>query len=376
MRPPLPPRRRAGATLIELMLSMVIMLIVMAAATSFFRVQTRATETGAGRLEAVQSLRAVQSALDRELRLAGGITGQPLVVYANAMAIAFNVDLVTRRPNDRNAVYYNPDADSLATEGWDPVRSMALPLVTRVYPAQIYLDEGGNRSTAETVAYFLRRDLTASRADAYTMFRRVNDRDSTVVARNLIVPADSSFFTYWRTDATGTLTALAPASLPIYWDDAAGISDSLRVVDLRISTWYRDVRAGTDVIRTMTSSVKLLNAGLLKQETCGAPPLPARNASAVLILDVNGAPVSVRVSWTNSLEETGGEHDVSLYIIQRRTAAGGDWVSLSNLSASGASTYTFDDQPPVSGSWQYAVVAQDCSPANSAPALTATVVVP
>ena len=376
MRPALH-RRRAGTTLIELMLAMVIMLIVMAAATSFFRVQARATETGAGRLESLQSLRAVQSAIDRELRLAGGITGQPLIIYANAMAIAFNVDLVTRRSGDRSAVYYNPDADALSTESWEPARALALPLVTKLYPAASYLDDGGNRSTAETISYFLRRDVSAVRADAYTLFRRVNDRDSTVIARNLIVPADSAFFRYWRTDAAGALTAVAGTSLPIYWDAAGAAADSLRIVDLRISTWYRDVRAGTDAIRTMTSSVKLLNAGLLRQETCGAEPLPGRNAAAALITDVNGAPVSVRVSWSNSLEEAGGERDVTLYLIQRRlSGGGGTWVTLANQPATGAASYTSDDQPPVSGSWEYAVVAQDCSPANSTPAITATVVVP
>ncbi|MBA4070227.1 MAG: hypothetical protein C0497_00055 [Gemmatimonas sp.] len=370
------PRRRAGVTLIELLLSMVIMLVVMGAAVSFFRVQARAAETGAGRLEALQSLRAVQSGIDRELRLAGGLTGQPLIVYASATAIAFNVDLVTRTAGDRSAVYFNPDADSLAAGAWDPVRARILPGSTRSYPATLYVDEGGNRSTAETVAYFLRPEASAARSDAYTLFRRVNDRDSTIIARNLIVPSDSAFFRYWRTDASGALTAVPSASLPLYWDNAAGITDSLRVVDLRISTWYRDGRANRDVIRTMTSSVKLLNAGLLRQTTCGAAPLPARSPTATLVTDAGGAPVAVHVEWTNSLEEGAGERDVTLYFIQRRPSTGGDWVILANQPATGASGYAFDDQPPVSGTWQYAVVAQDCSPSNSTPAVAASVVVP
>jgi len=376
MRTPPSRRRRAGVTLIELMLSMVVMLVVMGAAVSFFRVQARAAETGAGRLESLQSLRSVQSEIDRELRLAGGITGQPVIVYAGPMAIAFNVDLVTRTAGDHSAVYYNPDADSLATSGWAPARALVLPGSARSYPTTTYLDDGGNPSTAETITYFLVRDASATRTDAYTLFRRVNDRDSTVVARNMIVPADSSFFSYWRTDAAGTLSTVATANLPLYWDNAAGVTDSLRVVDLRISTWFHDGRANNDVIRTITSSVKLLNAGLLRQETCGAEPLPGRDATATLITDAGGAPVSVRVGWTNSLEESGGERDVTLYIIQRRPSSGGAWTILSNQPATGASSYTFDDQPPVSGSWQYAVVAQDCSPANSVPALSPTVVVP
>lgn len=376
MRPPPMPRRRDGVTLIELLLSMVIMLVVMGAAVSFFRVQARAAETGAGRLEALQSLRAVQSGIDRELRLAGGITGQPLIVLASPTAIAFNVDLVTRTAGDHGAVYFNPDADSLAANAWDPSRAQFLPGTSRSYPSATYVDDGGNSSTAETVAYFLWPDASAARSDAYTLFRRVNDRDSTVVARHLIVPADSAFFRYWRTDAAGALTAVPSASLPLYWDNAAGITDSLRVVEVRLSSWYRDGRANQDVIRTMTSSIKLLNAGLLRQTTCGAAPLPARTPTATLITDVNGAPVSVHVEWTNSLEEGAGERDVTLYFIQRRPDAGGDWVILANQPATGASGYTFDDQPPVSGTWQYAVVAQDCSPSNSAPAVTASVVVP
>ena len=237
------PRRRDGVTLIELLLSMVIMLVVMGAAVSFFRVQARAAETGAGRQEALQSLRAVQSGIDRELRLAGGITGQPLIVFASATAIAFNVDLVTRTSGDPGAVYYNPDADSLAAGAWDPSRAQFLPGTARSYPTATYLDEGGNRSTAETVAYFLWPDASAARSDAYTLFRRGNDRDSTVVARHLIVPVDSAFFSYWRTNAAGALTAVPSASLPLYWDDAGGITDSLRVVDVRISSWYRGGRA-------------------------------------------------------------------------------------------------------------------------------------
>lgn len=368
--------RRRGMTLIEVVVAMVIMLIVMGAAVSFFRVQARAAETGAGRLEALQSLRSVQSLIDRELRLAGGITGQPVIVYANRFAVAFNVDLVTRTAGDRSAVYYNPDADSLAAQSWEPSRALTLPGGTRAYPTTSYLDDGGNRSTAETIAFFLKPDASASRSDAYTLFRRVNDRDSTVVARNLIVPADSSFFTYWRTTASGALSVVPAASLPLYWDDSTAATDSLRVVDLRISTWFRDNRANRDIIRTITTSTKLLNAGLLRQETCGAPPLAAQTAAATLVSDSTGAPVLVRITWTNSLEESSGERDVALYFIQRRPAAGGSWVILANQPATGASTYTFDDQPPLTGSWQYGVVAQDCSPTNSTPALTGTVVVP
>lgn len=371
-------RPRRGFTLPEVLISLTIMMVVMASAVSFFRLQVRAIQSGTGRLESVQNLRFIQDAIDRELRLAGGIPGQPLIVMAHPMAIVFNVNLVTRTPGDKGAVYYNPDADSLAADAFDPSRAEALPLVGKAYPAQLYTDDGGNRSTAETVAYFLRADSSTGRNDIYTLFRRVNDRDSTIVARNIQVTADSAFFfRYWRTDASGALSIVPAASLPLYWDDAGHVADSLRVVDLRINSWYRDTRANKDVVRTVVSSTKLLNAGLLQQSTCGSAPLPATAVGAALQTDGSGAPTLVHVTWAASLEEASGERDVALYMIQRRPAGStGPWSTLTNQPANGAASYAFDDHDLVSGTWQWAIVAQDCSPANAAPALSPSVVIP
>ena len=131
-----------------------------------------------------------------------------------------------------------------------------------------------------------------------------------------------------------------------------------------------------DVVRTTSMSTKLLNAGLLGQSTCGSPPLPARNVAAALELDAGGAPSVVRVTWDASLEETAGEKDVSLYLVQRRPTAGLVWETLSNLPANGSASYSADDRALASGSWTYAVVAQDCSPANSTPVLTFSIVIP
>jgi prepilin-type N-terminal cleavage/methylation domain-containing protein len=371
-------RSRRGFTLAEVLLALTIMLMVMAAAVKFFRFQVRAIEGGTGRLEAVQNLRYVQNVIDRELRLAGGISGQPLLVMAHPMAVTFNVNLVSRVADDKGAVYFNPDADSLGTEGFELARARALPIVSKVYPGQDYLDETGNRTTAETISYFLRADAASGRNDIYSLFRRINDRDSTVVARNIQVPTDTVyFFRYWRTDATGTLSAIPNASLPIYWDAANRAADSVRVVDMRINSWYRDTRMNKDVIRSIETSTKLLNAGLLQQTVCGTAPLPARNVVATLVLDGSGNPTHVSITWDNSLEEANGERDVALYMIQRRaTGSTGAWTTLSNSPANNSASYSFDDRDLVSGSWTWSVVAQDCSPANSAPAMSASVTIP
>lgn len=369
---------RRGFTLVEMLISVVVMTIVTAAAASFYQFQGRALKSASGRLESVQNLRYVENIIDRELRLAGGVPGQPLIVMAHPLAVVFNVNLVTRVAGDRSAVYYNPNADSLATESFDSSRALPLPVAGRVYPTQNYNDASGNRSGAETIAYYLLPDPSSGRNDIYTLFRRVNDRDSTVVARDIQVPTDTAyFFRYWRTDATGTLSQIPNASLPIYWDNAAHITDSLRVVDMRINTWYHDPHANKDIIRGVQTSTKLLNAGLLTQATCGSAPLPASSVVATLQLDSTGTPAAVHVTWNASPEETGGEKDVALYMIQRRASSStGDWTTLANLPANASATYSYDDRALSSGSWTWAIVAQDCSPSNSAQALSASVTIP
>jgi hypothetical protein len=204
----------------------------------------------------------------------------------------------------------------------------------------------------------------------------VNALDSTVVARNIQVPADSVyFFRYWRTNATGTLSQLALNTLPHYWDGATRVTDSIRVVDLRLNTWFRDATSNSDILRGTTSSTKLLNAGLLNQSACGTAPLPARNILAE-IQNVNGSPASVRITWDASLEETTAERDVALYLVQKRPLAGTVWETLTNVPANNSASYTWDDGALAQGSWEYAIVAQDCSPSNSGPVVSLTIVIP
>ena len=86
---------RAGFTLIEMMMAILLTMLVFAITIPFFRMQTKALDGGAGRLDALQNARYAQSAIDRELRLAGGAPGQPIIVQAAPFAVTFNVDLVT-----------------------------------------------------------------------------------------------------------------------------------------------------------------------------------------------------------------------------------------------------------------------------------------
>ncbi|HEX7545319.1 MAG TPA: prepilin-type N-terminal cleavage/methylation domain-containing protein, partial [Gemmatimonadaceae bacterium] len=191
---PAPSRRggnRAGFTLIEMMMAILLTGMVFAITIPFFRSQTKALDGGAGRLDAQQNAMFALSAIDREVRLAGGATGQPIIVQAAPFAITFNVDLVTNLANDPDATYYNPDADTLAVESWSPTRAKLLPTSAVTYPTTVYYDGNGSISHAETISYFLYRDATTGRNDLYTLFRRVNDRDSTIIAKNMWIPTDT-----------------------------------------------------------------------------------------------------------------------------------------------------------------------------------------
>ena len=357
--------RRAGFTLVEMMMAMLLTVLVFAITIPFFRMQTTAVDITAGRLDALQNARYAQNAIDRELRLAGGISGQPLIVQAAPFAVTFNVDLVSRRVNDPNATYYDPNADSLATESWLPARQKLLPVSSKLYPTVQYNDQSGLQSPAETISFMVYPDASSGRPDIYTLFRRVNDRDSTLISRNLWIPIDTAyFFRYYRTDATGVVSQIPQASLPIYWDAANAPLDSVRMVEMRVAGLFRDVRKQKDVIRTIYHRTRLLNAGMLKERTCGAAPLPPPSVTATRTVSGAGATLNVNVSWTRSPEELGGEKDVATYLIQRRQGAG-PWIVLSNIVAIGNPSYTYLDEQFSSGVWTYGVVAQDCTPANS-----------
>lgn len=371
------PRRRRGFSMIEMMTAMTLFLLVIGAAIPFFRLQARTVDSQTGRMDAIQNTRFANTDIDRELRMAGGVTGQPIIVQASPWAVTFNVDLVTRVANDPGAVYYNPDADSLGTEGWMASRAKQLPTDTVVYPTTSYRDAGGILSSAETISFFVRPDASTSRTDDYVLYRRVNSLDSTVVARNLIIPADTGyFFRYWRTDAAGALQQITNAQLPVYWRSTNGWADSIRVVDMRVSSLYRDARTQRDVVRTVYASTRLLNAGMLRIPTCGASPLGPQTAIADTVQDAAGHVAKVRVTWTKSLEETGGERDVTLYVVARRPASSSEWVELRNVPANNSATYTWDDFTFASGSWVYGVYSQDCNPANSSYVQSSTIVIP
>jgi prepilin-type N-terminal cleavage/methylation domain-containing protein len=377
---------RPGFTLLELLVAMTLLLLVMAISTQTFRRSSTLLAAQAGRLEAQQNGRFAVVTLDRELRVAGvGVVDvQPILVQASNTAITFNVDLVSRLQNDLAAVYVDTSADSNAVNVLRSTSKVTLPGMTVNYPDTTYMQSPGVPSAAETISYYLAKDSTSSNAKEYILWRRANATTPRVVSRGIIVGPTDTVFQYFKADTLGRLTAVPMASLPLYHKAAIhgspadtgryAIVDSITMVRVRFNTVYHDPHLG-DITRNIQTTIRLLNAGLVHNTTCGTPPLGVTVSATTSAL---GAPSPfVTLSWSHSVDDGGGEKDVERYALYRRPDSVATFDQPFASIPAGSSSYTFTDTNVQSGDrWVYGVAAVDCTPSASPIGLTGTVIVP
>lgn len=383
-------RPRRGFTFAEVLLAMSLMLVIIGLSTKLFRKQSSAVATQAGKLDAQQNSRFAMSMIDRELRIAGVgvVDAQPLLVQAAPLAITFNVDLAALDTGDKSAVYINPDDDSAAVDMLRMTNKVTLPTSTTQYPDTNYWAAAGVPSNAETISYWLSHDSTSSHSDEYILFRRANARPPRVVAKALIYDPGDTIFQYFRPDSTGALQPVSVAALPLYHpafthgapSDTASRAwiDSVRTVKVNLKSVFHDPRTGKDVYRKLSTTVHLMNAGLIHRSTCGQPPIAVAVTATVVPADGITVPQTyVKVAWTPSIDDGAGENDVQRYAIYRMlSSASGFDQPLTSVPA-GDSAYSFIDTDLQSGqSWIYGVAAQDCTPSNSAIGTATAVTIP
>jgi prepilin-type N-terminal cleavage/methylation domain-containing protein len=373
---------QSGFTLIELLVAMSVMVTLMAVAVPFFRVQARSVGANAGRMDAHLNAQFAVNSIDRDLRVAGAgiVDAQPLIVYAAANAVTFNADLVSTDPGDPGAVYLDPDAIASLTTVLPRERPITLPLSASTYPDSTYWLAVGLPSRAETISYWIEPDGSAP--GTFIMYRRVNDGDATVVARALR-PATGPVFRYFKVDSLGRQVEISPARLPIMHlaplhgsardTGSSALTDSIRGVRVSLLGIYDDPDKG-EVSKRIQTGVRLMNAGLVKQTSCGEQPLPAMGLVAGLS---SADPPQITVSWGPSPDEKTGEADIQRYALFRREAAALDWGDPFASVAGGLDAYSYVDADVQYGqTWVYAVSAQDCTPANSDIIVSNAVVTP
>lgn len=378
---PLRPHRsrpRAGFSMIEMIFAVSITVLVFSIAIPFFRAQTRAIDAGAGRLDAFQSARYAVARIEADLRSAAGEVGQPVIVQAAPFALAFNANRQGRTPTiDPNASSWDATLDTLTTQSWMVSQARALANSSVTYPTSAYRDANDSTSKAETIQYFLHAD-TSGATGMYVLYRRVNNKDSTLVTSNLYVASDSNFFfQYLITGATGATSTIANSSLPVYWNDANGRADSITAVRVRATGQYWDTQARANVFRQLFVTIKLRNALRLLPRNCGAVPAAPSALTVKADSTWTNQKRDVRLDWTGVAGDSTAPRDVRQYLLFRRLSGASSWSVIGTKPARGSSRYQFQDFAiPDSGTYQYGIAARDCSGLSAVRTGSATVTFP
>ncbi len=377
---------RQGVSLAELIVALGLFTVLMATSLGFYRQQGRAFTEGNERMTLMQNLRYGSSALEQNLRTAGvGVPDkQPVIVYAGTATVSFNADYATRSATDFFAVYHEPELPASAASAVTPDRKFTIPGTTFAYPDSAYFEGGGN-SRAETITFYFALDTTTARVDDHVLYRQVNDLAPEIIARHLL-RTTREFFTYYTVEegsagspVTEIATSALPAahSVPIHGapDDFGAVAraDSIRAVRVSYAA-TNGLEGERERRREITRLIRLPNAGVATQRTCGNRPLLGTNLAAVGVKPTESTPGHILLSWNQAIDEYSGERDVLRYVVWRRAEGGADWGDPIVSIPPGASSYSYQDFTPGPGNkFEYALAAQDCTPQYSSLSTTPAV---
>jgi prepilin-type N-terminal cleavage/methylation domain-containing protein len=388
--------RAAGFTLVEMLVTMVMLSMVMGATISLLRSQTRTFQISGQKMELSQNMRYAVGTIDRALRTAGaGVANQqPMFVYGGNDVVAFNSNF-THVNQDRCAVNINPDAPVGSFEILPLASAYTFPNTAFTYPSMTYTS---TTCLAETIVFYFRPDSSTGEPNDFVLMEKVNAMPAELVAKNLFAYPGRPFFQYFvhpvslivppaardslvRADAAGSGIALPIRhSVAIHGSPADSaldpsnsyLADSVKAV--RINIRVSNGLTGADQrLRDISTVVGLPNNGLVQLKDCGTAPL--LNGVLTVTPNVAGAPPSVTLQWPASFDEGAGETDINQYNIYRRLLAQPAFGStLLTIPAGQPPPYVFVDNGVSTGvDYVYGVGAQDCTPSESARLVSPTV---
>jgi prepilin-type N-terminal cleavage/methylation domain-containing protein len=387
----------AGFTLVELMVSLVMLSLVMGATISLLRQQTQTFRISGERLELSQNMRYAVSTIDRALRTTGaGVANQqPMFVYGGDDVVAFNSNF-THVNQDGCAVNINPDAPVGSFEILPLASAYTLPNTAFNYPAMTYTS---TTCLAETIVFYFRPDSsTAADPNDFVLMEKVNAMPAELVAKNLHAYPGRPFFQYFVHPQSLIVPPAARDSLVIAGAAGSGIvlpirhsvaihgsptdvpgdpsnsflADSVKAVRINIRVGNGLIGA-EQRLRDVSTVVGLPNNGLVQLKDCGTAPL--LNGALTVTPNLAGNPPSVTLDWPASFDEAAGETDINQYNIYRRELADPAFGStLLTIPAGQPPPYLFVDNGVIPGTdYVYAVGAQDCTPTESARLISLTV---
>jgi prepilin-type N-terminal cleavage/methylation domain-containing protein len=383
---------RRGMTLLEMLLALIVFGVIVGGAFNVMRQQSKGYRLGSEQMDELQNLRFAANMLELDLRTAGSNVPdeQPFLIYAGSNVVAFNADYATNVEHDVWAVYYDADAPAGTVMALTKARQITLPLTSFVYPDTSYRALGGlTNSPAETIVFYFESDAATARTDDYILYQKVNADAAEVVSRNLLqTPGEPFFVYYWIKNPPSAPAHIeeVPAdalplshSTPIHGSTAdtgaVALIDSVRAV--RVNFTATNGKTGAEERqRAISRLVRLPNAGLAVKRSCGDEPILGIGLTAVGVTLGTGEP-AVNLTWSQAIDEAGGESDVTRYVIWRRQAAQPDWGEPYLSIPSGQATYSYQDLDVTSGDqYYYALAVQDCTPTLSGQAQSALVTVP
>jgi hypothetical protein len=370
-------------TLIEVVVALLIGLVVLQVAVTFFGQQGQAFSRGTTSMNALQNSRYALNALEKDIRTLGTNVpeGQPSLLYAGPAVIAFNADYASSDANDLFAVYHERNAPATQMQAANTSSRFLIPTTSFGYPDTTYR-AGAANSPAETISFYFLADATTPRGDDFALYRQVNGSTAVVVARNILKTGTQPFFEYLSMQVPANApTRLASVGNGPFTHRAAihgsqadtgnsARTDSIRAVRVRFTVTSADTD-GRERTRAVERTIRMPNAGLAHRNVCGDRPQGV-GVTATRIL-VSGAP-AIQVTWARSVDEVGGEQDVLRYILWRRTSSDPGFGDPLLSIPGGLTSYSYVDQSVTAGiPVQYALAAQDCTPSTSTLSSTAMV---
>lgn len=388
----------AGFTLVEMMVTLVVLSIVMTATVAVFRSQSQGFRKAGERLELSQNMRYAVGTVDRVLRTVGaGVANQqPMFVYGGDDIVAFNTNY-THINQDRCAVNINPDAPVGSFEIMPVASAYVLPNTAFTYPAMTYT--ASTTCLAETILFYFRPDSSTTEPNDFVLMERVNAMPAELVAKNVLAYPGRPFFQYFVHPRTLVVPPAARDSLVLAGGAGSGIvlpirhsvavhgspadsagdpsasfmADSVKAV--RINLQVGNGLTGVDQrVSNVSTVVSLPNNGLVQLRTCGNSPL----LTGALVANPNPAAPpsapSVTLQWPASFDQAGGETDVTQYNVYRRLLADPSFGSALMTIPTQPPPYLVVDNGVAAGTdYVYAVAAQDCTPAESPRLISNTV---
>ena len=217
----------------------------------------------------------------------------------------------------------------------------------------------------------------ASRTDQYILYRRVNNlpqkhrgEGNHRSSGHELLPVHEAEQRWAVWTRSGRRSCRSFTRRPIHGSPAdtasSAITDSIRVVRMTVTGLYNDPDKGA-IMKTVAELDQAAQRRNVALDSMRRRADRGHDCHRDDRFPPSVQPTKVTIAWVKSLDQDAGERDVgTLHGVQEVDGELPIGEARSRISPLRRPNYSLDDTTLPSGNWVYGVVAQDCSPANSA----------